>query len=198
MVSFEVFATGTDQDINADYFAYIRRNSDHHFWDVVQKEFVPFVSLSDGKVTLTENEDQHGVWVGEEDLGEFTGLIAVFPREVNTEFLIPEQVQEYYVRNGKILPDPRVDKTALNTHYQGINSLQLVNDSGEPVSGADILVYRKEDYDVGNTEQVQGVSVTNNRGHWVYPVLVPVGDTYTILYHKEGETEPVTAEITVP
>lgn len=198
MVEFEIFAPGTDTDINAAYFAYIRRDSDGAYWDRDDSTFKTYTALVDGRVDFVEDVDQLGVWNLQESLGITTGTLTMLPRDAQTSFLLPESVEQVYVWEGARLAPLRDHYAAIYEHYSGFNALQLLGDIGEPVEGAKISVYTKADYDQDKFERIIGESCTNLHGYWVHPVFVAVGATYTIVYSKAYEVDTTVHEIVVP
>jgi len=65
----------------------------------------------------------------------------------------------------------------------GTDSLRYVKPNGEPISGADVRVYTKQNYDKKLYSQVLGLTVTNADGRWTTPLLLPTGNTYVVRFY---------------
>lgn len=198
MVSFEIHAEGSDEGINVAYYAYIKRDEDSLYLDRDDHTFKEFADLNDGKYEFTEDEDQPGVWHLNVDLGSRSGTFSMYPRDERDDSLLRDQTEKFYILDGERLLDPRTEQAALYEHYSGYNSFQLLDEEGDPVEGAQVTVYRKVDYDNKEYDRILGRSETDAWGHWVHPVYVPVGDTYVIVYYKQGVLSTTTTEAVVP
>lgn len=198
MVDFEITATGTDEDVSITYYAYIRRDSDGLYLDSDDSTFKSFANLVDGTFDFTEDSNQPGLWQLTVDMGSREGTFTLLPRNGETDVLLQDEVETFYILDGDRLVDPREDRVALYEDYGGIDNLQLVDGDGVPVEGATISVYRKVDYDVEDFDKILSVTQTTDKGYWAEPVFVPVGDTYVIVYYKDNEIGTTTIEVTVP
>lgn len=82
-------------------------------------------------------------------------------------------------------------------NYPTPASLRYQTASGVPIEGAVVRVFRKADFDVGNTNIALATTLTNARGEWVNPIFLTTGFTYTILFAKEGLYGPDSREVVV-
>jgi len=88
--------------------------------------------------------------------------------------------------------------TAIDHNTGGVDNLQALY-GGVGVDNADIKIYLKADWDLGNQDDsyVKGVSVTSVDGRWAYPVYLDSGFTYTVVFYKQGLFQATTAEVTI-
>jgi hypothetical protein len=76
---------------------------------------------------------------------------------------------------------------------------QIYRDSnGDVIVGAQIRVYLKADYDLGDYDHAVGYTTTDAHGRWVNPILIAAGTTYTVYFCKSGSMGPDTKEIIIP
>lgn len=90
------------------------------------------------------------------------------------------------------------NQIALDHDYGIADALRYLTTGGDPVSGAQIRVFKKIDYDQEDWDAALGKSSTDTNGRWTDPIYVEAGYTYTVQYLKLGEYGPDTTEITVP
>lgn len=92
-------------------------------------------------------------------------------------------------------PPPPFDNTTKIDHdYQLPGELSYVTPGGSPIENAQIRVYLKSDYAVGNLSRPIGVTTTDAGGRWRDPVLVNPGFSYVVRFEKPGEFGPDTRE----
>lgn len=99
--------------------------------------------------------------------------------------------------DGPVLNLPPLNILPLDENTGGVDRLRYITDGGNPVGGATIRVYKKQDYDAKQYSLVQGITKTNAFGRWEQPIFVEYGLTYTIVYQKPNEFGPDKVEITV-
>ena len=95
-------------------------------------------------------------------------------------------------------PPPFPNVVILNEDYGTPNALQAVDLDGNPLTGVQIRVWKKIDFDLQNFEAAIGVTTTNDRGGWRQQLTVEAGFTYVIQFFKPGYFGPNTAEVVVP
>ena len=124
---------------------------------------------------------------------EYSGIPVVQFRAVLGDQYVPGVIDtrdRYPFGEGSV----RVDHD-----FGGADNLQIREiDTDEPVDGAFIYVYLKEDYDLGRLAKdtyLQAWTITRQDGRWQNPVYLDPG-SYTLLVVKQG-ARPVTREITV-
>lgn len=197
--TFELYGVGTDQDVTQTYSVYVRRSSDDQYLDNDDDTWKAFGDLVTGKHPLTESSNIKGVWEATFSLGSSeTGVYTFYPFDDTDNTLVANQVKSVFLYEGEDpLPASR-DKKLLNTHFGGFENLQLVDDDGIAVEGAEIRVYTKQDYDAESLDVAIGITHTDYRGYWADPVPVTVGTTYTVQYHKSGVIGPTSVEVAVP
>lgn len=83
-------------------------------------------------------------------------------------------------------------------NYGGSDALAYKFGSGEGVSGADILVYTRTDYDAGRRghTSVIGKTMTGAAGRWARPLMLTPGE-YTLVLYRMGYAGPDTYNLTV-
>lgn len=199
-VTFELFGTGTDEDITQTYSVYVRRDVDGLYLDADDDTFKAFAALVSGKHLMTENADVPGCWeleVSALDVGD-TGQFTFLPHDDLTDYLVAASVESVYLVDGERLTPTDRGTAKLHTHYGGHENLKLLDENGAPIDGATIRVYSKADYDAGDVDTAIGITHTDHRGHWVDMIPVAVGTTYTVHYHKNGVIGPVSVEVVIP
>jgi hypothetical protein len=77
---------------------------------------------------------------------------------------------------------------AINQDTGGTDNLRYVDNLGNGVEGADILIYLATDWP-GNPSQVQAAAVTGPDGRWLAPAFVQSG-TYVAVFDKPGVDGP--------
>lgn len=97
-----------------------------------------------------------------------------------------------------VTPAPFPNTITLSEHYDVENNLQYEDPDGVPIQDAQVRVYKKTDYDLGNLTSVVGVTTTDANGNWTNPVIVEAGFTYTIQFYKPGSFGPDAQEVVVP
>jgi len=87
---------------------------------------------------------------------------------------------------------------AVDHNYGGTDALTYETPQGAGIDGATIDVYRKADYDSGNTGNVYvlGRATTVDGGRWAYPVMLSP-DTYTLIYYKLDDYGPDRRDVDV-
>lgn len=196
--TFRIEAIGTDADVTQTYYAQIREESTGDYYDTDSDSFVPFGSLVDGNLAMTEVPAASGCWELLVDLGVSTGMYTLLPRDGLTDFLLSDKAKRVYLIEGSSAVDDARTRVLLTADYGGVDALRLLNDRGDPVEGATIMVFTKADYDAGELDSPLGVTTTRGDGRWTDAVPVNAGITYTILYHKAYSIGPVSTEVVVP
>jgi hypothetical protein len=90
---------------------------------------------------------------------------------------------------------PNVVKVDHNYGFPG--SLRYQTAGGIPVEAAIIRVWKKADFDAGNTDAPLAITMTNAQGNWVNPFNLTTGFTYVVQFAKEGLYGPDKTEIVV-
>ena len=85
----------------------------------------------------------------------------------------------------------------IDHNYGSPGALRYQTTGGIPIESAVVRVYKKTDFDLGNTDTPLAVTMTNAQGNWVNPISVTAGFTYTIQIAKEGLYGPDKTEIIV-
>lgn len=88
-------------------------------------------------------------------------------------------------------------KVKVDHNYGTVGALRYQTPSGVPIEGAIVRVYRKIDFDTGNTHSPLAVTVTNVHGNWTNPIYLATGFTYVVQYAKDGLYGPDKTEIVV-
>lgn len=198
-VTFEFAANGTDLDITQTYYAYLRRDVDGLYWDPDDSTYKAFGDLVGPSIRAVEDVACPGLWsiTFPLDIGD-TGTYTFLPRNGITLDLLVNDVTQVYLVDGSRTQDTLRAKVALSHHYGTYDTLQLLDELGEPVEGADVRVYTKFAYDAGEYDVPVGVTQTNHLGRWVAPVHVPSATTYVVHFHLDSVIGPTIVEIIVP
>lgn len=198
-LEYELVAEGTDVDVANNYYVYLRRDADDLYYDSDDGTFKAFGSLVDGKLELTEDSDQPGLWQLSLALPSTeTGTYSIIPRDGQTDLIITGGFERVYLVNGEPVLDALRDQEFLHDQYTGLDNYQLLAPNGDPVEGATVRVFKKLDYDNNDLDRPVGVTITDGNGRWLDPVPVNVANTYVIVFHKEGFIGPTSVEVIVP
>jgi hypothetical protein len=87
-------------------------------------------------------------------------------------------------------PPPFTNTVAISADYPLPGDMAYMTPGGSPIENAQVRVYYKSDYDVGNLASPVGITTTNAAGKWVNPILVLPGFTYVARVEKPGEFGP--------
>lgn len=82
-------------------------------------------------------------------------------------------------------------------NYPTPGNLRYQTPGGLPIEMAQVRVYKKSDFDQGNTDTPLGVTLTNAQGNWQNPIILTTGYTYTVQFYKESLYGPDSTEIVV-
>lgn len=72
----------------------------------------------------------------------------------------------------------------LSHNYPSEGTLRVVNRDGKAQKNIVINVYPILAYDIGDTSQFIGTTVTNTKGEWLTSVAVPAGGTYIVTFNN--------------
>jgi len=91
--------------------------------------------------------------------------------------------------NGNILIDE---------NYPSTDNLRYLNNSGTGIDNASIVVFLKEDFNLGNKSSsfIKGSSTTKMDGRWSNPIYLDPNLTFVVQFFKQGEYQPTSIEIT--
>lgn len=93
---------------------------------------------------------------------------------------------------------PTVSSTMMvDQDYGAPGALRYQDAAGAPLEGASIRVFRKTDFDLGNTAVALAVTQTDAAGNFVDPIFLTAGFTYVVQFFKEGISGPDHTEIVV-
>lgn len=85
----------------------------------------------------------------------------------------------------------------IDHNYGGVDALTYRTTAGVAVEGAAVRIWRKTDFDLGNTETPIATTQTNSYGRWGDPIFLVIGYTYVVQFHKDGLYGPDHTEIIV-
>src|SRR5882672_8822806 len=91
-------------------------------------------------------------------------------------------------------PAPFENTTKVDHDYQLPGELSYVTPGGSPIENAQVRVYFKSDYAVGNLTRPIGVTTTDAGGRWRNAILVNPGYSYIVRFEKPDEFGPDTRE----
>jgi len=194
-----VYATGKT------LFSYIKRQESGEYWRPATNDFAAFDIVSDPEATRATFRVAFAEGVAENyswaiNLSNFPDGIYVIQSREKVGVLETEAVQEYtaLVEDNQVITGVGLGETAINHNTGGdADNLRYVTAGGDPVAGATIRAYKKADYDAGNLSLVQAITYTDNNGRWAVPVYLPTGNTYTIVFEKQGSYGPDAQEVLV-
>lgn len=175
---------------------YIKKSDENKWWDFSDKSFKDYANITRTSKEIDEHPDQPGIWHTNIDMGTHTGKITIIPRNAETN-LIAGEIKTVYLINGEPAVKLERDKRELHENYGGMDNLRYVNNDGEPIEGASIRVYTKQQFDNGNKDNPIGTTMTDKYGSWVNPVPVNTGNEYVIVFHKESSYGPDNVQLTV-
>jgi hypothetical protein len=97
-------------------------------------------------------------------------------------------------------PPPFPNTVPIDESYEFQPSSDLVykDPDGNIIADAQVRLYRKTDYDLGNFTAALGVTTTDSAGKWDDPITVEAGYTYVVQFYKPGYFGPDAQEIVVP
>jgi hypothetical protein len=199
VIEYELIAEGTDVNVANNYYVYLRRDADDTYYDVDDDTFKAFGALVVGKIVLTENTNQPGMW----DLaltltGTDDGVYTIIPRDGQTDALFLQQVSRVYLVNDVPLVSQVREQVHLHDQYTSVDAYTLIAANGDPVEGATVRVFTKAAFDANLVDVPIGVTTTDSSGKWMDPVPVNTGTTYVIAFHKTGVVGPTSVEVIVP
>ncbi len=118
-------------------------------------------------------------------------MVQVTTNDGNVYDVIPWDVLDLNL-GGSAQPAPPVfDNTVtITADYPLAGDMQYITPGGSPIVGAQVRVYKKSDYDAGNTDIPVGITTTDAYGKWVQPILVVPGFTYVARFEKPYEFGP--------
>lgn len=198
-IGYKLYGVGTAQDVTQTYYVYIRREADGLYFDADTDTFVAYGALVAGRIACVEDADINGQWNVDVAVGVTeTGTYSVLPFDGLLDRLLPDSVQQFTVVTGDVALDVFATTAAINHNYGGEDLLLVTTEDSVPLEGADVLVYTKAAYDLGDLNTPYGATTTGADGRWVDSILVNRGVTYTVFVQKPYVTGPTTHEIIVP
>lgn len=80
----------------------------------------------------------------------------------------------------------------VNHNYGGTDNLTYQTSGGVGIENATIYAYLQSDYNANNrtTQFIRGRTTTDTAGHWVNSLMLSTGQTYVLLYFKQGYYGP--------
>lgn len=64
------------------------------------------------------------------------------------------------------------------------DNLRFLASNGDPISEADVYIFKQSEYTSGVYDNALGRTKTNSEGRWVDSLPVPAGDTYVVVFFK--------------
>lgn len=86
---------------------------------------------------------------------------------------------------------------SVDHNYGFPGSLRYQTAGGIPVEAAIVRIWKKSDFDAGNTDAPLAITMTNAQGNWINPCNLTTGFTYVVQFAKEGLYGPDKTEVTV-
>lgn len=91
-----------------------------------------------------------------------------------------------------------ISRIPLNHDYGSEDAYKAIAPGGAPVSYAQILVFKKIDWDGGNKSLPVGITETNTEGRWRDTIYVEPGLDYVIQFFKPQAFGPTTVVVSIP
>ena len=95
------------------------------------------------------------------------------------------------------VPPSFINQVSVDHNFGTPNALQPVNPGGSPIEGVQVRLFKKVDFDAGNTDAPLGTVLTDAKGRWTNPIFLEAGLTYTVQFEKPSAYGPNSVEITV-
>jgi len=87
-------------------------------------------------------------------------------------------------------PAPFASTVTITADYPLSNDMTYMTPGGSPIVGAQVRLYLKSEYDIGNLANPIGITTTDTHGKWMNPILVLPGYTYVARFEKPNEFGP--------
>lgn len=87
-------------------------------------------------------------------------------------------------------PPPFPNTVTITADYPLSGDMAYMTPGGSPIIGAQVRLYYKSDYDVGNLNTPIGITTTDAYGKWTNPILVLPGYVYIARFEKMNEFGP--------
>ena len=84
----------------------------------------------------------------------------------------------------------------VNHDYPLTDAMTVIDETGEPIEGAAIRVFRLTAFEAGVVDSWEAMTVSDVEGKWVDPVALDDGETWVVHIQKLSEYGPVHVEIT--
>ena len=85
---------------------------------------------------------------------------------------------------------------SVNHDYPGENDMVIVDESNDPIMGAEIRVFDQTAFDAGSVDTWVGMTTTDADGKWIDPIILGDGHNWVVHIQKESMYGPVHVEIT--
>ena len=189
---------------NLNLFCFIRDKFTDKYLKSNSNDFVS-MSISDESEELRSefrhslNELAPGEYQLDRDLSQVPDtvlIVSLFQLVDNVEYQagLPITV---HVHDGKQQRGVLFDTIMINHDIQSFDNLRYLAPNGEPISGAEVYVFKKSEYSSDVFDNALGRTVTKDDGRWHDAIPVQAGDTYTVLLFKQGEYGPDTIDVAV-
>lgn len=168
----------------------------------VKLRLLGFPMLNKSDVWVDGRSDER--WIVESVKYEsvIQGVPIVITADVN---LLPYSHRAYSISvtcggTAPELPGAGTGCASVDHDYDGTDSLRYVDAEGQPIAGADVLLYRAADFTAVQTlptdDKIVAATTTGSDGRWVTPLLVDPGE-YVLVLRKTGSFGPDVTALTV-
>jgi hypothetical protein len=99
------------------------------------------------------------------------------------------------VLNNKQQRGLNFDTVYLSHDTKENDHLRYVKPNGEPISGAQVLVFETSKYIANSFDGALGITYTNPSGRWVSPIPVRAGASYTVVFFLKEKYGPDSVEV---
>jgi hypothetical protein len=183
-------------------FCYIRRTYDDKYFTSIG-DFQEFDIFADSEETrnafrIMFSEVSPGVYQVNRSLEDFQDgsyiVTVYYLREDGLEIKagLPSTIN---VLNNKQQRGLNFDTVYLSHDTKENDHLRYVKPNGEPISGAQVLVFETSKYIANSFDGALGITYTNPSGRWVSPIPVRAGASYTVVFFLKEKYGPDSVEV---
>ena len=125
-----------------------------------------------------------------------TGDTTKFYRLISVDVVSQQSIPSTPFQAHSTTPVPP-NNVKVDHNYPTPGNLRYQTSGGLPIEAAYVRIYKKSEFDLGNTATPLAITMTNAQGNWVNPVSLTTGFTYVVQFAKESLYGPDKTEIVV-
>lgn len=148
------------------------------------------------RISLTPNERGNWYAYAKIDKPEYNYILSTGPVVAIEEDLIDCDLEDIFQLLTETPPNGHV---LVDTNYGGEDNLRYVDLKGSGIADADVMVFLKSDYEIGNTggSYVRASTRTDIDGRFVKPLVLGEGYEYILVYYRSSSAGPDLKELFV-